>query len=112
MGLMAMESDLLADRVLLGPCPKDLDRIRVQELAFNQFADRSARLERRVQRKPGLRPQETVGDLFFDFAADLVVLGFQEALDEVLVVAQNLVEYTERIHAAAPLPSASSTKQT
>lgn len=69
----------------------------------SQFGDGAAGLERGVQRQPRLGPEQTVGDLLFDLAADLVVLDLQEALDEVLVVVQDLVEDTERVHENDPL---------
>lgn len=74
----------------------------VQDLATDQLADGSAGLEGRVQCEPGLRPQETVGNLLLDLGADLVVLDLQEALDEIFVVAQDLIEDTERVHGTSP----------
>lgn len=102
---MAVEGDLFAGRV-----SEDLGRLGSQDVAFDEFADGAAGLERRIQPEPRLRPQQAVGDLLLDLAANLVVLDFQEALDEVLVVAQDLVQDTERVHAAPP-SSMSSTKR-
>ena len=81
---------------------EDVGRLGVENTVADQFAHRPAGLERRIQCEPRLRPKQTVGDLLFDLAADLVVLDLQEALDEVLVVAQDLVQDTERVHAAPP----------
>ncbi|WP_050039206.1 hypothetical protein ABFA25_12915 [Mycobacterium lepromatosis] len=49
--LVAMEGDLGAGRVVSVALPEDIDRIWMQDLAFDQFADCSSRLERQVQRE-------------------------------------------------------------
>lgn len=47
--LVAVEGDLVAGPVFLAAPPDDSDRIQVQDLAFGQFADYSAELERQAQ---------------------------------------------------------------
>lgn len=71
-------------------------------MSLHQFADGSIGFECGVQCQPELEPQQAAGDLLFHLAADLVVVDLQEALDEILIVAQNFVEDTERIHWSHP----------
>ena len=94
---MAMESDLFA-----GLVSEDVGRFGGKNIVADQIADRPTGFESRIQREPRFWPEQTVGDLLLDLAADLVVFDLQEALDEVLVVAQDLVQDTERVHAAPP----------
>ncbi|VAZ89689.1 hypothetical protein LAUMK35_00998 [Mycobacterium pseudokansasii] len=91
-----MEGDFPADSVVVGLDAEDLASVGMQHSPFDQLADRPPRLESGVERQPWLGPQQAVLDLAL--GPDLLVLDVKEALHEGLVVVQDFVKDTERVH--------------
>ena len=79
--------------------PANPDARVTLDAAIDKIGHGAPGLERGIQGKPGLRPQQPVVDLCLDFLPDPIVLDIQKAGDKGLVVRQNLVKHTECVHA-------------
>jgi len=95
---MLVERQLHAIRVARGAVTEDVHAGRVEQALADELSRPPARLKRRVQGQPGLRPHQAVGDLLLYLRKDRRVLDVQESIDEVLVVVEHVPQYAERVH--------------
>jgi hypothetical protein len=101
---MSVEGDFRAGRILLSSHTKDGGRSGVKHPSINQVSYGSAGLERWVEGKPRLGPEETAFYLRLDLGPNLIVLNVEESLYEGFVVVEDLPEDTERVHDDSPFP--------
>ncbi len=97
--LVPVETKLLTVRK-----PEDVLVSRLEETRFDEFRDRPAGREARVERQPWVRPLVPVGHPVGDMLADRLVVDVDEAAGELPVVLDQPVTDLENIH-ACPTPT-------
>ena len=98
--LMLMESEWLADRVIVAFDPKDRSALGGEDVRVDQLVDPGAGLKRRIELDEGLWPQQPLGELRGYVVADPLIVDLNEAGRIGLVVADEFLSELEDVHSA------------